>query len=132
MPKPVISAHLPSRVATASAPIANFFVPEQPTRLIAEGVTEGNVRWSLRVGGDDANHSTMLRIEDESGLISEGGMRDLVIRRTIRVWVRPRRDASTYRVALAAFGLAPGLRLACFCLRSDLPPWLAGTCSLIR
>jgi ATP-dependent Clp protease ATP-binding subunit ClpC len=69
-----LAGHLPFRVATASAPIANVFVPEQESRLIADGVAEGNVRWSLRVGGDDANYSTMLRIEDESGLISEGGM----------------------------------------------------------
>lgn len=43
-------------------------------RVIAEGVTDGVLRWSLRAGGDDQVYSTMLRMHDESGVISHGGM----------------------------------------------------------
>ncbi len=54
--------------------VEQVIIAHQPDRVIADGVTEQNVRWTLRVGGDGGNYSTMLKVEDDSGVISEGGM----------------------------------------------------------
>jgi hypothetical protein len=43
-------------------------------RVIAEGVTDRDWHWSLRAGGDDESYSTMLQIEDQSGVLSNAGM----------------------------------------------------------
>ena len=48
--------------------------PSQPVRVIAEGATDGGVRWTLRAGGDDDSYMTMLRTEDSAGVIDSGGM----------------------------------------------------------
>jgi Clp amino terminal domain, pathogenicity island component len=66
-----LDGHLCSSTATASAPIGQFSLAHQPARVIGEGAGEGNVRWTLRAGGDDNNYSTTFRIEDEAGPIDE-------------------------------------------------------------
>ncbi len=60
--------------AVAFAEVEQTPVALQPERVIAEGVTGDNVRWTLRAGGDEGNYSTILRVEDDAGVISGGGM----------------------------------------------------------
>jgi len=60
--------------AVAFAEVEQTPVAHQPDRVIAEGVTGHNVRWTLRAGGDEGDYSTMLRVEDDAGVISQGGM----------------------------------------------------------
>ena len=43
-------------------------------RVIDSGAGEGVFRWSLRVGGDDDHYGTMLRNEDDRGVVDDGGM----------------------------------------------------------
>lgn len=43
-------------------------------RVIDRGTTAVGVRWTLSAGGDDGNYATMLRVEDDGGRISGGGM----------------------------------------------------------
>jgi len=60
--------------AVAFAEVEQTPVAHQPDRVIAEGVTGHNVRWTLRAGGDEGDYSTMLKVEDDTGVISQGGM----------------------------------------------------------
>jgi hypothetical protein len=60
--------------ADAFAQVEQTTTTHQPERVIAEGVTDNEVRWTLRAGGDDENYGTMLRTEDSTGVIDSGGM----------------------------------------------------------
>jgi hypothetical protein len=58
----------------AFAEVEQATIAHQPERVIAEGATDDKVRWTLRAGGDEGDYSTMLRVEDDAGVISGGGM----------------------------------------------------------
>lgn len=50
--------------AVAFAEVEQTPVALQPERVIAEGVTGDNVRWTLRAGGDEGSYSTILRVRN--------------------------------------------------------------------
>jgi len=60
--------------AVAFADVEPTAVTRQPERVIAEGVADNQVRWTLSTGGVDERYGTTLRTEDSAGVIDGGGM----------------------------------------------------------